>query len=177
MCRSAVRWTGVARLGLERYYRLIYSTIATVTLLAVVWVTPRQNETLIWVWGGPLRIIQTALWIVSAIIAYKAFKLIGVSELLGLTAFGIGRKPAGRQDDLITWGIYGVVRHPQFLAGLIIVWARDLTDTSLVISIVLSLYLFAGVLIEERRMLRRLGEPYRIYRNEVPRFIPKLPGN
>jgi protein-S-isoprenylcysteine O-methyltransferase Ste14 len=76
-------------------------------------------------------------------------------------------------DKLITRGIYGEIRNPQFLAGLLLLWARDLTCTGLVINIVLSLYLISGAFIEERRFLHKFGKDYVRYRSHVPRFIPR----
>jgi protein-S-isoprenylcysteine O-methyltransferase Ste14 len=77
-------------------------------------------------------------------------------------------------DELITTGIYGYIRHPQFLAGLMALWARDLTDRGLVTTIVLSSYLIVGAHIEESRLVSKMGDKYRRYRSEVPGFIPRI---
>jgi len=103
---------------------------------------------------------------------YLTFRFFNIWDFLGLTSLGIGRKSGDSSKKLITWGIYGVVRHPQFAAGLMTLWARNLTDTGLVINIILSLYLIAGARVEETRLLTLYGDQYAQYMKKVPRFVP-----
>jgi len=49
---------------------------------------------------------------------------------------------------------------------------RDLTDTGLIINIVLSVYLIVGARIEETRLLAMYSDEYAEYIKKVPRFIP-----
>ncbi|MBI4965707.1 MAG: isoprenylcysteine carboxylmethyltransferase family protein [Desulfomonile tiedjei] len=156
------------------YYRLIYSVVAVATLALVWWLIPREGETSIWHWHGPFRWAQLSLWVVAAVMFYLSFRWINIWRFLGLSALGIGSRPRASETELVTWGIYGVVRHPQFLAGLILLWSRNLNDTALVTNIALSLYLIIGARIEEKRLLAKLGDEYRKYRSEVPGFIPRL---
>jgi len=102
-----------------------------------------------------------------------AFRFFSGWNFLGLDAFALSRRGRPSQDLLITWGIYGPIRHPQFLAALIFLWSRNLTDTNLLINIILSGYLFVGARIEERRSLRKWGDQYRQYMGGKGRFIPK----
>ncbi len=159
---------------LRTYYRLLYSIVAVATLVLVCWLIPRQGEAHIWSWQGPLRFVQVFFWAVAISMFYFSFKWINIWRFLGLSALGIGSGKDASQTGLITWGIYGVLRHPQFLAGLIILWSRDLTDTALVTNAVLSLYLIIGAKIEEKRLLIRLGDEYRNYMSEVSGFIPRM---
>ena len=69
-------------------------------------------------------------------------------------------------------GIYGIVRHPQYLAGMLINIALPLITQH---GLVLLLGLFTLVVyywntfIEEEENLRKFGEPYRDYQSKVPR--------
>jgi len=54
-----------------------------------------------------------------------------------------------------------------------LLWVRNLTDTGMVINVVLSLYLMVGTKTEEARLLVSFGDEYRQYMSEVPRFFPK----
>jgi protein-S-isoprenylcysteine O-methyltransferase Ste14 len=167
---------GKARFVGERfspYYRLIYNAIAVSTLLLVFSLIPRDGEVSVWSWNGPLRLIQASLWAASAAMFYLSFKWIGFWSFLGLSALGIGSRRGRPPTGLVTWGIYGIVRHPQFLAGLVILWSRDLTDNAVVTNVVLSLYLIIGARIEEKRLLVKYGDKYRGYMSEVPGFVPR----
>lgn len=154
------------------YYRLIYNAVAVTILVLVFWLIPREGEVSVWSWSGPLRLIQVSLWVAAAAMFYLSFKWIGIWSFLGLSALGIGSRRGLPPAGLVTWGVYGIVRHPQFLAGLIILWSRDLTDNALVTNVVLSLYLIIGARIEEKRLLVKYGDGYRRYMSEVPGFIP-----
>jgi methanethiol S-methyltransferase len=155
------------------YYRLLYSLGSAITLMLVYWITPRENDMPLWEWQGPLVVAQWVIWVVALVMGYLSFRFISIWNFLGFTALGIGRNGRESPDQLITSGIYGATRNPQFLAGLLLLWARDLTRTGLVINIILSLYLLIGARIEEKRLVRKFGDDYLKYMSRVPRFIPR----
>lgn len=73
-------------------------------------------------------------------------------------------------------GLYGVVRHPQYLAlalwgiGMTILWPRFLVLATLSIMFILYYFLAKD---EERRMLSRFGEGYRRYMEHTGMFLPR----
>jgi protein-S-isoprenylcysteine O-methyltransferase Ste14 len=168
-----MRRIGLTDPRIGRCYRLVYVIVTVLSLISASWLTPGWQEMELWRLRGPLRVVQPALWSLAVIVFWLTFRFINVWHFLGLTALGIGRRPTDSQHKLITWGIYGVIRHPQSAAGLILLWTRDLTDTGLIVSLVLSLYLIIGARIEEKRLLAIFGEQYARYMSEVPRFFPK----
>jgi protein-S-isoprenylcysteine O-methyltransferase Ste14 len=82
------------------------------------------------------------------------------------------KKGLTRTGGLDTSGILGVVRHPWYAAGILIIWARPLDMAVLVTNAVLTTYLFAGTILEERRLVAEFGDVYREYQNRVPMFFP-----
>ena len=169
---SLVRKSGILDSRIGPFYRLIFSLFAVLSLILVSVLTPHGDELTLWTWEGSLRLLQIALWLVALTVAWLSFRIIGIGRMLGFCALGICKKDASEPDVLITWGIYGVLRHPQFTAGLVLLWSRDLTDTGLVINAVLSLYLIIGAHIEESRLLAKYGEEYLKYKASVPGFVP-----
>lgn len=167
-----IRRSGLLDSAIGRYYRLIYSVIAVVTLLVAYWATPKWQEVELWRFQGPGLVIPVLVWAPAVVSFYLTFRFFNIWHFLGLTSLGIGRKSGDSQKKLITWGIYGVIRHPQFAAGLMALWARNLTDTGLVINIIFSFYLVIGARIEESRLLKLYGDQYAQYMKRVPRFVP-----
>jgi methanethiol S-methyltransferase len=159
--------------SIRPYYRIVYSLFAAITLMLVYWIAPRENDMPLWEWHGPLAVVQGAIWVVALVMAYLSFRLISIWDFLGFTALGTARNRRESPGQLMTSGIYGETRNPQFLAGLLLLWARDLTPTGLVINIILSFYLLIGARIEEKRLVRKFGGDYRKYMSRVPRFIPR----
>ncbi len=102
----------------------------------------------------------------------------------GLAFIGIGLFAQGwrelykahQQKRLLTDGLYGIVRHPQYtglflgLFGEGVVHWPTLFSVSLFPLIVLAYVLLARK--EERRMVEEFGEASRVYQRRVPMFIP-----
>ncbi len=159
--------------SLVRYYRLVYSILGALTLILAYWLTPNSSSGSLLQWHGPLRLVQAPLWVIGLALGWLSFRVINVWDFLGVTVLGTWGRFSRPREQLITYGIYGVIRHPQFAGGLILLWARDLSDTGLVVNLVLSTYLLVATKIEEYRLLAIFGEPYAQYMAEVPKFIPK----
>jgi methanethiol S-methyltransferase len=139
-----------------------------------LWITPSHGSLTLLKWNGLLYPARIAIIAAALALFYSTFRHIGLLDFLGFTALGIGRRSAVSLQTLVTTGIYGEIRHPQSLAGLLLLWARDLTDTDIVINAVLSLYLIIGARIEDKRLLKEFGEEYARYREKVPAFVPRI---
>lgn len=171
--RSAVAASWL-RLIPDGYYRLFYNLFAIASLAAVASLTHRHGESSVFEWSGEVYYFRIVLWVIALFIGYLSFRKFSFIELLGLSA--ILRQEPASDPGLVTTGIYGIVRHPQFLAALIIVWAREIRDTDFVINAILSFYILLGSKIEEHRLIKRFGRNYINYMEQVPGFLPKRRG-
>lgn len=109
-----------------------------------------------------------AFWLLIA--AARAFDL---REFTGLSALlKRPEKNALNAEVLVTSGVLSVLRHPWYAAGLLLLWLRDQTYHGFISSLVLSIYLLIGSLLEERRLMKRFGQAYEDYRRAVPMFLP-----
>ncbi len=102
----------------------------------------------------------------------------GFVMLLGLIVMGKGwKKIHAAEGELVTDGIYAHVRHPQysglflFSVGMLIQWPTLIT---LLMFPVLIYAYYRLAMREERAVEARFGEAYRLYRRQVPAFIPRL---
>ena len=84
---------------------------------------------------------------------------------------------AQEKDELATGGIYKYVRHPQYtgifiaLFGQLIHWPTILT--LLFFPVIVGAYYHLARK-EEKAMISKFGEAYRLYMQSVPMFFPKL---
>lgn len=77
------------------------------------------------------------------------------------------------QTRLVKSGVYGIVRHPLYLAGIVVMtFSPTLTRNRITVSILADLYFVFGAFIEERRYIRYFGREYLDYMKEVPRLLP-----
>lgn len=109
----------------------------------------------------------------------------GMPVGLVVTGFGLvlliaGWRPIYRsKEELVTKGIYGHVRHPQYL-GLVLVTLGWLihwpTIPTVVMWPILVAMYYKLAKKEEKEMVDRFGDRYLLYKANVPMFIPKLSG-
>ena len=157
-----------------RYYRIFYNFIALMTLIPVLVYSFSFKGIPVFRWEGPFRIIQ-GLMIVSALLffiagarQYDFAQFIGIRQIRENSTCGI------LTDDcrLNTTGILGFVRHPWYLGGILIVWARNLNMATIVTSLVISGYFLIGTILEERKLLSEFGEEYADYQKHVSMLFP-----
>jgi protein-S-isoprenylcysteine O-methyltransferase Ste14 len=75
-------------------------------------------------------------------------------------------------NDFVVSGIHRIIRHPWYLGGILIVWASDLSVSTILINMVISIYFIIGSILEERKLVREFGEKYREYQQRVSMLIP-----
>jgi len=84
---------------------------------------------------------------------------------------------AQREHRLATTGIYARMRHPQYVAfvlimfGFLLQWPTLLTVAMFPVLVIMYAYLARR---EESDMEKEFGDAYRAYAAETPRFFPKL---
>jgi len=84
---------------------------------------------------------------------------------------------ARQQNQLVTTGLYGFVRHPQYtglfigLFGEGVVHWPTLFSVAIFPVIILAYYFLSRN--EEKKVLEQFGEAYRAYQKQVPMFIPR----
>lgn len=87
------------------------------------------------------------------------------------------RKVYSARETLVTDGVYGAVRHPQYL-GIIIGTAAFLIQWPTLITVamwpILTYVYYHQGKKEEQEMEERFGEEYRRYKHRVPMLIPHL---
>jgi len=179
-CHSAlisIRVTGYLkqRLGDRfRYYRLAYNGFALVTLIPVVLYGYSVQGEPLFSWEGYWRVVQILLLAVSLFLF-----LAGGRHYDGLTFLGL-RQLRDRSScmgltetcGLNTRGILGVVRHPWYAGGMMIIWARDLDMSAIVTNVILTGYFIVGTLLEERKLSVEFPEAYKEYRQKVSMLVP-----
>ncbi len=151
------------------YYRLVYNLIALLTLLPIVYF--QQN--------APVSIVMkpdTMNYILGGLMVGSGFYTAFISfQQYNLAAF-LGFKPEDTRT-LQTEGILSLVRHPLYLATLLVVWGSFGvlgTDLSCTTAICISLYVRVGIYFEEKKLVQIFGKAYIDYQKKVPMLIPKL---
>ena len=153
--------------------------------------------------GGSLRVLLGGMWIALLIAFGLAFvrawlfppgarlplfavglSLIALGSLLRrycfrtLGQYFTGDVRARSDQPVIRAGLYRLVRHPSYTAGMMMFIGIGLALGSWFSFILLTIATIATycyrVVVEERALLDAIGEPYRSYMKETKRFIPYI---
>ena len=120
----------------------------------------------VWLLAGAFILVEPLMvWLVEGELTVPI--LVGWAE----------RDPHQFPPRLIDAGIYSRIRHPRYLGAMSALLGLALISGSLRLleMSLLSLPLYWVLTeAEDRELLQRVGEPFRLYRDRVPRFIPRL---
>lgn len=167
LCHSLL----AGRQWLGRWSRFVYNLIALAQFAAVAAVgawtlgaaPPFDLPLAVRLGLGSLHLTGWGVLLVSA-------RFYDLGRLGGLTQL---RHPDQAEDEALRRdGPHAWVRHPLYAGAFLILWGAALSPLGLATAGWGSLYLLIGTGCEERRLLRRYGEPYRVYRARVPAFLP-----
>ena len=168
---------------MRAWYRFLYNIISIVTVLVAFYFISKVPDHEIWTAPLWLKWVMHGIQLAGLAFGALAFEHMDTREFMGFRQvwrYLTRRETAGNiegltQKELVRTGVYGIVRHPMYLAGLVIfTFSPIITVNGLTVTVLADLYFLFGVFIEERRFLRSFGDEYREYMRQVPRLIPKM---
>ncbi|NUT35561.1 MAG: isoprenylcysteine carboxylmethyltransferase family protein [Hamadaea sp.] len=164
-------WTRVVPPAIERSTFVLAASLVVAVLLwqwrpvpGVVWSVPDG-----WL-RAALWTLYAAGWAVLVLSTFLIghFDLFGLRQVLARARRADYTEPGFRQPLL-----YRLVRHPIMTGFLIAFWATpQMSAGRLLFAVAATGYIVIAVRFEEHDLRRQLGEPYRRYADEVPRFVP-----
>ncbi len=170
---------------LRVWYRFLYTVVSVLTVAVAFRLIHRLPDEHLWTAPPAVRWFMQAVQAAAALFGMLAFRHLDGMEFLGLRQvwrYLLRREVTGNSEGLteqglITSGVYGVVRHPLYVAGIVIMTANPrITVNGLTLTVLADLYFLFGMMIEERRFLRIFGDQYREYMQRVPRMVPDVFG-
>ena len=156
------------------YYRLGYNAFAIVSLIPVVWVYFQCPFEEILTYHQIFHWLGVGITLVGIIGNYIAIKQYDIEEFMGLSQLSEGVEV---ETMLVTEGWNAYVRHPLYLAALLIVLGVFIYApyaVHLSILLVVTGYLFVGIMLEERKLVQQFGQDYIAYQRQVPMLFPRL---
>lgn len=157
-----------------RYYRIFYNGFSGITLMFVVLYTHSVETEALFAWEGPFRILQILLLLFSIFLFWGGAKHYDAKQFLGIRQLRHFDSCAVLTEncELDTTGILSMMRHPWYLAVMIIVWARAIDFAVIVTNTIMTGYFVIGTILEERKLTVEFGNSYREYQRTVSMFFP-----
>ncbi|MDP2168089.1 MAG: isoprenylcysteine carboxylmethyltransferase family protein [Thermodesulfovibrionales bacterium] len=165
------------------FYRFLYTCFSALTTLGAVYLILGIPDVTLYEAPFLLRLLMHAIQSGGFILGILSLRAVNPFEFMGFSQAWryIVKGQAGGDaegmtgEGLIKTGVYGIVRHPLYLAGIIIFSFNPvITRNWLTVSVLSDMYFIFGAFIEQRRLIRRFGNEYRKYMKEVPGFVPRL---
>lgn len=165
------------------WYRFLYTTMSGITVAIAVYFIKQVPDQVLWYPPVWLRWLLHGVQVSGFLFGIQAFQYLDTWEFMGfrqvwryVTKGDIAGNSEGLTErELVTTGVYGIVRHPLYVAGLLIfTFSPQITVNGLTITVLADLYFIFGMFIEERRFVKMFGDQYREYMKKVPRMVPRL---
>ena len=83
--------------------------------------------------------------------------------------------PFEKTTKLVESGVYKYIRHPMFSSLLFLNWGTLLKDPlpfNIIIAVLCSIFLFLGMITEEKENIEYFGEEYRHYMKKTRMIVP-----
>ena len=173
MARPAFKawWTRIIPAPIERS---TFVLVTCVIMIAMYWQWRPMPE-IVWQVTSPAA--SAVLWATCAfgwlLVLYSTF-CIDHFDLFGLKQ--VWRNLRGTFVDkphFVTPWLYKIIRNPLMAGFMIAFWATPvMSQGHLLFAIMTTGYMLFGIQVEERDLLRALGDDYRRFREETPMLLP-----
>ncbi|MGD8783129.1 MAG: NnrU family protein [Thioalkalispiraceae bacterium] len=155
-----------------RYYRLLFNLVAILTLIPVILYHHSLITTPLFDWNGHWRILQVIFIALGILLFLLGAKKYDAKRFIGITQLKEKNTRQGLTTELDTSGVHALVRHPWYTGLILLLWARPVDTSTIIINTILTLYLIIGSLLEERKLIMEFGNKYREYQHSVSMLFP-----
>ncbi len=155
-----------------KFYRLLYSLLATINLVLIIWYHFSIESQLLWQPYLVQKIVAGLFVIISSSLMLICIKKY-FTDLSGIDA--LTRKSV--MLHLETTGIHALVRHPLYTVTIAFVWSLFLWQpliSNLISCACITIYTRIGIYFEEKKLVKLYGKNYQLYQLTVPMLLPKL---
>jgi methanethiol S-methyltransferase len=155
-----------------RFYRLVYNLLAVISFIPVLGLAWLTEDKRLYTVPLPWSLLMGLGELLAMAALWAGFRQTSGLEFIGLSQLG-SPDPEAPVTGLVTGGLYKVVRHPLYSAGLAFIWLFPvMTSNMLAIDIGLTVYVIIGAILEERKLVHAFGQAYRDYQAVTPMLIP-----
>lgn len=156
------------------WYRLFYVILSVILLIPIFYVYFKLPEESLFYYSNRLLYFIGIAGLAFGVYATQSYDNLSFLGLRQVSEFVLHRKVHEDSKQISFKGALRIVRHPYYLAGMLILWGRPLYIRDLILNLIFTAYFITGAFNEERKLLKTFGKSYQVYRDKVPMFIPRF---
>lgn len=157
--------------GGMRLYRLGYNAFSAISFAPILYLVVTLEDQPLYQAPAPWSWVMLGGQALSFLLLLVAVLQTDTLSFIGLRQLFEEEKPG----QLVTRGLYNLVRHPLYLFSLTFLWLSPaMSVNALVFNLGVTAYFIIGAYFEERKLLRDFGEAYVEYKRKTPFLIPGL---
>ena len=156
------------------YSRILYNLFSLITVLPLFYWQRTMPGPIVIPLSPYLMTGKYVAMVFSVIIFAGSFVSVDIGEFSGIRQ----TQRNDREPRIQKHGLYGMVRHPMYLGGIIF-FTASMTHAPLAQFLgylILDIYMIIGTFREDRRLSRELGDMYMNYKKDVPMILPRIRG-
>jgi methanethiol S-methyltransferase len=157
--------------GFMKFYRVLYNIFAVLSIAPILYLMVSLPNPILYQVPVPWKYMLlagqgiSALFLLIAVLQTDLLSFAGLRQLVEVEKTG----------NLVTSGLYRLVRHPLYTFSLLTLWlSPSMTVNSFVLYTALTAYVLIGIIFEERKLLREFGNDYANYKLTTPMLLPGL---
>ena len=153
-----------------RYYRLVYTILAAVTLLFILYFQYSFTSPVL-INPKELKYISFVIFVLPGLFIMM-ISILKYFQLLSGVRTLYEAKPSPK---LQRKGIHNYIRHPLYSGTLLFIWGLFFIFpmlNNLIAVVIVTTYTFIGIRLEEKKLLIEFGNLYADYISQVPMIIP-----
>ncbi|MFZ5857686.1 MAG: methyltransferase family protein [Chloroflexota bacterium] len=156
---------------LMRAYRLSYNAFSLISFLPILYLVAVLPDAPLYYVPAPISYAMILGQGLAAILLLVGVLQTDTLAFVGLRQLFEEEKPA----KFVTNGLYRLVRHPLYTAGLLFLWlSPQVTVNSFTLYVGATIYILIGAYFEERKLSREFGAAYAEYKSKTPMLIPRM---
>jgi protein-S-isoprenylcysteine O-methyltransferase Ste14 len=165
-------WTRFVPRPIERSVYTLLSSLAFIALFAFWQPIPQ----VVWATEGVIASMLTIGLLSGVGLVLLSTFLIDHFDLFGLRQTWLYfRGRSYEEKRFATPLLYKWIRHPLYVGWLMTFWITPVMSVGhFLFALVMTSYILVAIPMEERDLLRALGEPYRRWRQRTPLFVPRV---
>ncbi|KLU67907.1 NnrU protein [Desulfosporosinus acididurans] len=165
-------WTGRLLGRYYAFYRIFYNLLSILLFMTFQKYTKSLDKKFVIKFVPPWTILQYGLIIFSCLIILWAFLSYDPLEFIGIRQIKEIREKNTLPKTITDKGLLGIVRHPMYLATIVLMWSLNSTRIDIMVHTILTGYILIGIRLEEKKLVKQFGLSYMIYQKKIPALIP-----